>query len=150
MKKEIGKSLLINFKWAIVQAGHRKPIFTTDDRIDYIENRWFIQLHDSLQLMTGKLLIQGIDSGTINRIHDQYLMDVWDQSNLSISSLYQLNLCRMYLRFTKLSYIVSNDEKLYSNSTYISHEATLMWNRNGQDRIKRLLQHGNFGKNPFF
>ena len=39
-RTEIGKVMLINLQWAQVQAGRVNPIFTSDDRIDYIENSW--------------------------------------------------------------------------------------------------------------
>ena len=50
--KELGKALLINLQWAIAQAGRLQPIFKSDYRINYIENPWLIQLHNSLRYMT--------------------------------------------------------------------------------------------------
>ena len=38
-RTEIGKVIIINLQWAQVQAGRVNPIFTSDDRIDYIENK---------------------------------------------------------------------------------------------------------------
>ena len=61
--------------------------------------------------MTGKLLIREIAGEPIHRIHDQFLMNIWNKQNLPIASLYQLNLCHLYLRVSKLSDIVSNDGK---------------------------------------
>ena len=110
-KTELGKACLINIQWAMLQAGRRNPIFTSDDRIDYIENKWIIHLHNTLRLRKGKLLIQEIKSNPLLREHDQYLMDMWDKRNFKINILYQLNLCRIYLRVATLSDIVSNDEK---------------------------------------
>ena len=95
----------------MLHAGRRNALFTSDDRIDYIENQWVIHLHNELKRMTGKLLIRGITGEPLYRVNDQFLMDIWDQQNLSIASLYQLNLCRLYLRVSKLSDIVSNDGK---------------------------------------
>lgn len=108
---ELGTTILINLKWAMLQAGRQNAIFTSDDRIDYIENQWAIQLHNELKRMTGKLLINDITSASISRVNDQFLMDCWDRQGLSIKSMYKLNLCRIYLRVTKLSDIVSNDGK---------------------------------------
>ena len=95
----------------MLQAGRRNTIFTSDDRIDYIENMWIIQLYNTLRLMTGKILIHDISSNTLSREHDHFLMDTWDQNNLPIDTLYQLNLCRLYLRVETLSDIVINDGK---------------------------------------
>ena len=107
----MGKACLINIRWAMLQAGRRNPIFTSDDRIDYIENKWIIHLHNTLRLMTGKILIHNITSNPLLRENDQYLMDMWDNINLSTATLYQLNLCRLYVRVATLSDIVSNDGK---------------------------------------
>ena len=54
---DLGRVLLINLRWAQVQAGCREPIFTSNKNIDYIENAWAIQLHKALSDMEGKLLI---------------------------------------------------------------------------------------------
>ena len=76
-QKELGKWCLINLQWEMVQAGRKNTIFTSDDRIDYIENSWVIQLHNSLRLMTGKLLLHDLTSSPLFRLHDKYLMDEW-------------------------------------------------------------------------
>ena len=93
----------------MVQAGRQYPIFTTDDRIDYIENNWVIHLHNELSMMTGKIVIDGLHSGSLNRIHDKYLMDEWDKEGLSITTIRQLNMCRLYPRVNKLSDIATNN-----------------------------------------
>ena len=114
----------------MIQADRRQPIFTSDDRIEYIENPWVIQLHNSLKAMTGKLLIRGLTSGNFQRINDKYIMDIWDKKHVSISTLKKLNMCRLYLRVARLSDIVTNNGKhiqdAYFNGTkinqYVSHD----------------------------
>ena len=114
----------------MVQAGRRAPIFTSDNRIDYIENSWVIQLHNSLKSMTGKLIIQGITSGRLNKINDRYLMDIWDENNVSLVTLRKLNMCRLYLRVERLYDIVTNngkyiqDDYLYETkiNKYVTHD----------------------------
>ena len=69
-KTELGQAILIKLKWATIQAGRRRPIFTSYYRIDYIENEWVLHLHKSLQQTTGKLLIEGINSGLLYREND--------------------------------------------------------------------------------
>ena len=41
-KTDISKVMIINLQWIQVQAGRANPILTSDDRIDYIENKWVI------------------------------------------------------------------------------------------------------------
>ena len=130
---EIGNCIIINLKWAMLHAGRRNAIFTSDGRIDYIENQRIIHLHNELKRMTGKLLIRGITGQHYSRVNDQFLMDAWDYQNLSIASLYQLNLFHLYLRVSKLSDIVSNDGKhiqyVYLTSTRINTHSNLEWPR---------------------
>ena len=63
----------------MVQAGLQNLLFTTDDRIDYIENNWAIHLHNELSRMTGKLVIDGLHSCPLHRINHKYLIDEWDK-----------------------------------------------------------------------
>ena len=59
--------------------------------------------------MTGKLVIDGLHSGSLQRINDKYLMDEWDKEGLDIKLLRHLNLCRLYLCVSKLSDITTNN-----------------------------------------
>ena len=118
-QSDLGKAILINLQWAMVQAGRQNPLFTLDDRIDYIENNWVIHLHNELSRMTGKLVIEGLHSGSLQRINDRYLMDEWDKQGLGIKLLRQLNLFRMYLRVSQLSDITTNNG-LYIQEKYLS------------------------------
>ena len=117
----------------MLQAGRSNALFTSDDRIDYIENPWVIQFHNELKRMTGKLLIRDITGEPLHRVHDQFLMDIWDKQNLPIASLYQLNLCRLYLSVSKLSDIVSNDRKhiqyAFLDGTRINTYTNMEWTR---------------------
>lgn len=118
---DLGKAIMINLQWAMVQAGRQNPLFTTDDRIDYIENSWAIHLHNELSRMTGKLVIDGLHSGSLQRINDKYLMDEWDKEGLDIKLLRHLNLCRLYLCVSKLSDITTNNG-LFIQEGYLSGE----------------------------
>ena len=124
----------------MLQAGRRHAIFTSDDRIDYIENPWVIQLHNELKRMIGKLLLRDITGDQIQRVNDQFLMDIWDQQNLPIATLYKLNLCRLYLRVSRLSDIVSNDGKHiqygFLTGTRINPYTNLEWPRQSKPSIE--------------
>ena len=109
---------MINLQWAMVQAGRQNPLFTTDDRIDYIENNWVVHLHKELSRMTGRLAIDGLHSSSYRRINDKFLMDEWDKEGLSINLLRHLNICRMYLRVSTLSDITTNNG-LYIQDRYL-------------------------------
>ena len=130
---DIGKVILINLQWAQIQAGRVNPIFTSDDRIDYIENTWVTHLHNELQAMTGKLLITQLHSGTYQRTNDKYLMDAWDEEGLPTALLQILNYCRIYLKVTRLSDIATNDGKhiqaVYLHGTQINRITTHDWPR---------------------
>ena len=82
---------------------------TSDSYIEYSKNQWILQLHNELKLVTGKLLIPTIPSGTYLQANDVYLMDAWDAEGLSLATLQKLNYCRIYLKVNRLSDIVTND-----------------------------------------
>ena len=128
---ELGKVILINILWAQIQAGRANPILTSDDCIDYIENKWIIHLHNELKQMAGKLLISNLPSGKYMRANDVYLMDAWDKENLSTDTLQKLNYCRMYLQITRLSDIVTNDghhiQAGYLQGTLVNQYSTHTW-----------------------
>ena len=132
-RTEIGKVIIINLQWAQVQAGRMNPIFTSDDRIDYIENNWVIHLHHELRSMTGKLLCTDIPSGILLRANDRYLMDAWDEEGLPTQTLTILNYCRLYLKVTRLSDIVTNDGNRFQDhfvsGSNINRKVTHDWPR---------------------
>ena len=119
--------------WSQVQAGRNNPILTTDDRIDYIENQWIVHLHNELKNMAGKLLIPNIPSGTYMRANDVYLMDAWDAAGFSIATLKKLNYCRMHIKVTRLSDIVTNDshyiQAAYLDGRRVNQNSTHEWPR---------------------
>ena len=84
-------------------------------------------------MMTSKIVIDGLHSGSLNRLHDQFLMDEWDNQGLSITLLQQLNICRMYLRVSKLSDITTNNglyiQEGYLDGTRINPYTTNEWPR---------------------
>ena len=125
--------LIINLQWDQLQAGRLNPIFTTDNNIEYIENKWVIQLHTELKTMTGKLWCSHIPNRTLLRANDQFLMDAWDAAGLQSSTLQTLNYCRMYLRVARLSDIVTNDgcqiQAQYLYGTAINPHTTHEWPR---------------------
>ena len=137
---DLGHAILINLQWAMVQAGRQNPIFTTDDRIDYIENNWVIHLHNELRMMTGKVAIHGLHSGPLHRIHDKYLMDEWDNEGLNMTTLRHLNMCRLYLRVNKLSDVVTNNGKYiqegYLNGTRVNPYTTHEWPHQAMPSLK--------------
>ena len=50
---DLGQVLLINLRWAQLQAGRQAPLFTSKYNIEYIENVWVIQLHNAIHGMGG-------------------------------------------------------------------------------------------------
>ena len=75
--------------------------------------------------MTGKLVIEGLHSGSLQRTNDKYLMDEWDNEGLDMTLLRHLNLCRMYLRVSRLSDIVTNNGLLIQDG-YLSGERKIL------------------------
>ena len=132
-RTEIGKVIIINLQWDQVQAGRVNPIFTSDDRIDYIENNWVIHLHNELKCMAGKILCTDIPSGTLLQTNDSYLMDSWDDEGLPIQTLTILNYFRLYLKVTRLSDIVTNDgtrfQDHFLSGSNINRKVTHDWPR---------------------
>ena len=108
---QLGQCAIINLKWAQLQAGRRNIILTSDDTIEYIENRWVIQLHNQLQDMKGKLLLHQMDDSILQRENDAFLMDGFATMKYHTNTMRKLNHCRLYLKVERLSDIATNDGK---------------------------------------
>lgn len=83
--------------------------------------------------MAGKLWCSDIPSGKFLRANDKYIMDEWDDEGLPTHTLQILNNCRIYLKVTRLSDIVTNDgyhiQTQYINGSHINHILTHDWPR---------------------
>ena len=134
----LSRAIILNLQWTQLQSGRQNPLFTTDDRIDYVENQWAVHLHNLLRLMKGKLVLTALNSGRIQREHDYFLMDMFD-THYSQSSLKKLNYCRLYLQVERLSDICTNDGK-YIQMCYLLGTQRNLYN------IKDWTQQGKTDK----
>ena len=115
---DIGKVLLINLRWVMLQMGQRAPPFTTSNNIAYIESKWVIHLHEELVEMSGKLLITDLNGGVLQRNRDEFLMDIFTSTYKNVTMLAHLNYCRMYLKIARLSDIATNEGKYMQSHFY--------------------------------
>ena len=121
----------------------------SNQNIDYVENIWVIQLHKALSDMGGKLLIQQLDSGILQRINDKYIMDAIVMRNFSLSSLRRINYCRIYLRVERISDIATNDGLRIQSRYFLGLSGIHIRISYGHIRNVRLCSHGKNGERQF-
>ena len=109
LRSDLRKALIINFRWANLQSGQREPLFTHSQTISYIENDWVSQLHSELAQISGKLLLNDLSSGVLQRENDEFVMDKFLQHYSNSAILKRFNYYIMYLRVSRLSDITTND-----------------------------------------
>jgi hypothetical protein len=108
----IGQANQILVRWAQMQAGTSKPILEDDQDIPYIENKWIVTLQQFMKQIQASIKEENPCTIPHTRKHDQHIMDAFLKSPaVSEKDYAALNYCRLYLKVTTLSDIVTSDGK---------------------------------------
>ncbi len=125
--------LKIALQWAQYTSGIGVPILEAPHiKLPHLESKWLQSLRVYLVKVQGKLRVANPGIPTLQRVHDQYLMDmVLANPKWKPSQIKRINWCRLYLNVTTLSDITTAqgneiDPAIY-NGTLESVQAQCTW-----------------------
>jgi hypothetical protein len=71
----LGKSLCMNINWLQLHSGIGIPVFESSTNIDYIQDTWFQEIKNFLNICNAGLKINGLWQPTKLRHNDSFIMD---------------------------------------------------------------------------
>ena len=109
----VGKYLLIHPKWTQLVSGLQTGILTdTSTPLEYIHHNWWIHIHKFLHSIQGSLQLEEVYTIPPNQDDDYSIMETVLAYKWSQKELQRINACRMYLKVTYISEIVSSKNRL--------------------------------------
>lgn len=130
MDRPTSQAMIVAFQWAQLHAGISESIFVNTRRLPHLRReQWITTLRHFLQLSYLRLHIPEIHTPPLLRNNDRFIMDI-ALDTLSHADTERVNQCRLYLRTTRLSDIVTEDGSRITQQAYQCTEpfkSLLLW-----------------------
>ena len=118
------KLALITLAWAQLLAGTQQPVLSNvTDALPHIAlMKWIPSICEFLHSIGGRMEVENLPATSLQREHDQFLMDISLDLYSKPSDLQHLNTCRLHLQVTLLSDITTADGKFIRSEVMQSHQ----------------------------